>query len=79
MLLEDFNTDNRYAAKVIKSTRITPLESSEEVRELVLQFKAHNFEPKIGQTIGVIVPGNQDFGTENHFRLYTIAGCRDSL
>ncbi len=73
MRLENFDTERRYSATVITSTRITSEKSDEEVRELILQIDGPDFTVEIGQSIGVIVTGPHPFGHLNHFRLYTIA------
>ncbi len=71
MRLQDYDTDKRYTAEVISSVRITP-ESADEIRELTLDLD-HALEVAAGQSVGVIAPGDDQFGQEHHFRLYTIA------
>jgi len=73
MRLQNYDTDNRHQATVVSSERITPVESTEEVRELVLEVDQPEFTFKVGQSIGVLAPGSPDFGHEFHFRLYSIA------
>jgi ferredoxin--NADP+ reductase len=73
MHLEDFDTETRYQATLLESHRITAAESSEEVRELVLDIAANDFSFTVGQNVGVLIPGPHAFGNELHFRLYTIA------
>jgi len=70
--LEDYDTETRYAATVVASERITPEESDEEVRELVLDIDG-DFDIEVGQSVGVLAPGSPDFGHEFHFRLYSVA------
>jgi len=65
--------DPRYRAVVVSSERITPEGSSVEVRELVLDVERQDFPYRIGQSIGVVVPGPAEFGKEHHFRLYSVA------
>jgi ferredoxin--NADP+ reductase len=72
--LEDYDTQTRYRATVLSSERITPEASEEEVRELVLEVDGADFSFRLGQSIGVLAPGSPDFGTEHHFRLYSVAG-----
>ncbi len=60
------------------STRLTD-ESTDEVRELVIYIDEPSFRYKEGQSIGVVVPGKDEFGCENHTRKYSIAnGKQDS-
>ena len=71
MRLRDYDTTTRYSATVVASKRITP-ELTDEVRELTLDVH-RNFGFEVGQSIGVLVPGDVDFGPKEHFRLYTVA------
>ena len=71
--LEDYDTETRYAARVLSSERITPEKSDEEVRELVLDIGDADFDLEVGQSIGVLAPGSSEFGHEHHFRLYSVA------
>ena len=58
---------------IIKSSiRISP-ESTDEVRQLVLQINDPSFRYAAGQSIGVLVPGPHEFGNEFHHRRYSIA------
>jgi ferredoxin--NADP+ reductase len=58
---------------VVSTTRITPKESDEEVRELVLDLDRPELSYQVGQSIGVIAPAPGDFGEKEHFRLYSVA------
>lgn len=71
--MQDYDVSEHFSAKLMKSTRITPPQSEEEVRDLTLQVEngEKQFEP--GQSVAVIVPGPHAFGNEDHFRFYTIA------
>lgn len=71
--LEDYETQPRHQATVLSSQRITPQESNEEVREIVLEVDRTDFPYEVTQNIGVLVPGDPAFGQEHHFRLYSIA------
>lgn len=71
--LEDYDIEKQYKAKVKESTRITPEESEEEVRDIFLEVDAKDHKFEIGQNIGVLIPGPHEFGHDTHFRLYTIA------
>jgi ferredoxin--NADP+ reductase len=76
--LDEYDTDPRFQATVVSSERITPAESDEEVRELVLDVERPDFPYEIGQSIGVLAPGSPDFGNEYHFRLYSVADLPES-
>lgn len=71
--LQDYDTKIRFVATVLSNERITPEESDEEVRELVLEIDGDEFRPELGQSIGVLAPGSTEFGTDHHFRLYSVA------
>lgn len=73
MRLEDYPIDPRFTATVLKSERITDEDADVEVRELVLEVDKQAFDFDIGQSIGVLVEGPQEFGHPLHHRLYTIA------
>ncbi len=73
MRLEDYPTEPRYEAKVLRSERITEADAEVEVRELVLEVDRHAFNFDIGQSIGVLVEGPDEFGGSVHHRLYTVA------
>ncbi len=70
--LTDYNTDVQLTAIVKKSTRLTP-EDTEEIRELQLEVDTKGIELKPGQSIGVLVKGDDNFGLHWHHRLYSIA------
>ena len=71
--LSDYDTGTRYRADVVSTRRITPEGSAEEVRELVLEVDGDEFSVDVGQTIGVLAPGDPAFGSEHHLRLYSVA------
>jgi ferredoxin--NADP+ reductase len=71
--LADYDTEPRFQARVVSTQRITPEESPEEVRELVLELDADSFPVQVGQSIGVLAPGAAAFGAPHHFRLYSVA------
>lgn len=73
MRLEDYDTGTRFAATLVSSERITPEQSDEEVRELVFDVDRSDFSFELGQSLGVLAPGNKEFGQEHHFRLYSVA------
>lgn len=73
MRLEDYPTEPRFPATVLRTERITEDESDIEVRELVLEVDREKFDFDMGQSIGVLVPGSGEFGDVVHHRLYTVA------
>ncbi|MCP5092621.1 MAG: ferredoxin-NADP reductase, partial [Gammaproteobacteria bacterium] len=73
MRLDDFPTEPRYAATVLKTERITEEGADVEVCELVLEVDRHEFNFDVGQSIGVLVEGPEEFGDSLHHRLYTVA------
>ena len=73
MRLEDYPTEPRFTATVLKSEEITDEGADVEVRELVLEVEKQEFDFEIGQSIGVLVKGAGDFGKSVHHRLYTVA------
>jgi ferredoxin--NADP+ reductase len=76
--LEDYDTETRFQATVVSSERITPEESNEEVRELVLEVDRPETDFKVGQSVGVLAPGSPEFGKEHHFRLYSVSDLPES-
>ncbi|PVV21790.1 MAG: oxidoreductase [gamma proteobacterium symbiont of Ctena orbiculata] len=64
-------------ATVKTTTRITP-ESTDEVRQIILQIDEPAFRYAAGQSIGVLVPGPHQFGNEFHHRRYSIANPVES-
>lgn len=71
--LDEYDRGARYGATVVSSERITPPESSEEVREIILDVDRPDFPFKVGQSIAILAPGSADFGREHHLRLYSVA------
>lgn len=60
-----------HAATLVRSDRITPPDSREEVRHLVFRRDDPSIECRAGQCIQVIAPGQ--FGNKFHPRLYLVA------
>jgi len=58
-------------AELRATSRITDIET-DEVRELVLYVGEPSFRFREGQSIGVVVPGKDEFGSTNHKRRYSI-------
>ncbi len=71
--LENYDTRQRFEATVVSSERITSDEADIEVRELTLDLDEPDFELELGQSVGVLAPGTQEFGQKHHFRLYSVA------
>ena len=71
--LEDYDSGTRHEATLVSSERITPEASDDEVRELVLEVDCEEFDFGVGQSIGVIAPGDPGLGERQHFRLYSVA------
>ncbi len=79
MRLQDYDTTERYTATLVSSTRLTPESSGDEVRELVFELDRVGLGLLPGHSLGVIVPGQPEFGQDHHFRLYTVADLPDEL
>ncbi len=60
-----------HSARLLRSERITPTASKEEVRQLVFRTEDPAFDGKVGSCIRVMAPGQ--FGNQYHSRLYSIA------
>lgn len=73
MRLSDYDTQTRYKATVVSSTRITDDSSKDEIREIVLDVDHGDFSYEVGQSVGVLAPGQSDLGQDHHFRLYSVA------
>ena len=58
-------------AELRHTSRITDIDT-DEVRELVLYIDEPSFRFREGQTIGVVVPGRDEFGSTQHKRRYSI-------
>lgn len=72
MRLQEYDVSTQFEAEVLESRRITPEESADEVRDIALDVDG-KLHIKVGQHVGVLAPGQKEFGQEHHFRLYTIA------
>lgn len=72
MRLQDYDTTTKFTATVATTERITPA-STDEVREIQVDIAHKGFQAGPGQSVGVLAPGQREFGQEHHFRLYTIA------
>lgn len=76
MRLQDYDTSNPFPATLLATERITS-EQTDEVRELELDVTRRGFLATAGQSVGVLTPGQKEFGQEHHFRLYTVADLPD--
>lgn len=63
--------DKLYTATIVRSQRITPPNSSEEVRHIALRRDDLSFDGQLGQCIRVMAPGQ--YGNKYHPRLYLLA------
>ena len=67
--------DRLISCTLMRSERITPASSPEEVRNLVFSTEDLSFDGQTGQCIRVLAPGQ--FGNKHHARLYSIADVDD--
>lgn len=72
MELQSYDTTNRMTATVAASVRLTAENSSAEVRELLLDIQGP-FHFEVGLSVGVLAPGQSEFGQTEHLRLYSVA------
>ncbi len=78
MHLQELDTSVRYQARVYQTLRLTPDRCAEEVLELALDV-ANGLRINVGQHVGVLAPGQKQFGQQHHLRLYTIADIPEPL
>lgn len=72
MRLQDYDIQNQFAATVVSTERITPA-TTDEVREIQFDVADAALQAAAGQSVGVLAPGQAEFGQRHHFRLYTVA------
>ena len=65
-----------FSARLLRSERITPAASPEEVRNLVFHTEDLAFDGRTGQCIRVLAPGQ--YGNIFHARLYSLAEVDDA-
>ena len=65
-----YDIEHTRKAVVVKTTSLTPAQSPEEVREIILL--ADSSDMGTDMYIGVLVPGPHPFGNPYHHRLYSI-------
>jgi ferredoxin--NADP+ reductase len=70
--LADFDTQHQFHARVTSTERLTPADT-DEIREIVLEVQEPGFECAVDEGIGVLVQTQDDFGTREHHRLYSVA------
>lgn len=73
MRIEDLDLGERWSARLVENTSLTPPEAREEVHELLLETLAPEPDLRIGQNVAVLVTGPHEFGQRQHVRLYTLA------
>ena len=73
MRIQDYDKGETFQARVLVNAQISSPDANDEVRELTLEVQQHSFEYRVGQSVGVIVPGIPEIGHTHHFRLYTVA------
>lgn len=59
-----------HKARLLRSTRITPESSREEVRQLVFHTDDPDFDAKAGSSIRILAPG--EYGNRYHPRIYSL-------
>jgi ferredoxin--NADP+ reductase len=74
---DEIHLESSCDATLTSSKRITP-DSTDEVRQLIIQIDEPSFRYAAGQSIGVLVPGPGEFGSEFHHRRYSIANPVES-
>ena len=72
-----FGTQNPALATVTGNYRLTSVDSSSDVRHLVLDFGMTTFPVLEGQSVGVVPPGLDSSGKPHHVRLYSVASPRN--
>ena len=68
MRIDEYPTEPRYTATVLSTECISGDGAETQVWELVLEVDDHEFNFNIGQSIGVLVGGPDDFGGSVHHR-----------
>lgn len=79
MRLQDYDIKTQFSATVADSHPITSPESAEEVREITLDIARSDIDIQVGQNVGVLMPGHEQFGQGHHLRLYSIADVPEKL
>ena len=79
MRLQDYDITTQFLATVADTHRITPSDSTAEVREIVLDINRADVDIRVGQNVGLLVPGHEEFGQDHHLRLYSIADVPEKI
>jgi ferredoxin--NADP+ reductase len=72
MKIEELDLGQRWPARLVENSPLTPPGARTEVRELVLEVLKPGIEFRVGQSVAVLVAGPHDFGQRHHIRLYTV-------
>lgn len=72
MRVQDYDTSERFHATIVSTERITPSDA-DEVREIVLDVDRAGLDLVVGQSIGVLVPEDEELAKKDRLRLYSIA------
>ena len=65
-----------FMARVLSSTELTEADSSDEVRNIILDVTDSGIHYIEGQSVGIIPPGERETGKSHKARLYSIASAR---
>ena len=76
MKLSYYDTSHAHTAVVKGTYRITSEDSPVEVRHITLELLGGSLSFVEGQSIGVLISGDNLFGNPQHLRLYSIASTR---
>lgn len=76
MKLSYYDISHPHTAVVKHTHRITPEEFPVEVRHITLEVPGGSLSFVEGQSIGVLITGEHQFGNPHHLRLYSIASSR---
>ena len=76
MKLSYYDISHPHTAVVKDSYRITPEDADVEVRHITLNIAGGSLSFVEGQSIGVLIQGDHEFGNPHHLRLYSIASTR---
>jgi ferredoxin--NADP+ reductase len=76
MKLAYYDINHPHTAVVKESRRITPEDSPVEVRHIIFHVPGSSLSFVEGQSIGVLITHENEFGSPHHLRLYSIASTR---
>ncbi len=65
-----------FMARVLSSTELTEADSSDEIRNIILDVTDSGIHYIEGQSVGIIPPGERKAGKSHKARLYSIASAR---